>query len=175
MAVNCSLTIPASNASGYTDAQNASVQKPGKLGICIYKFEKPVFLIIGKRVFLCLLGFPQTPTVPSAQLRDFCEIASGGKGETYRICHSEPVTVSAFCRSKSGVGTRNTQRWRTDCHDQSADWSRNDSGGRRRITKSSSRRCTSFAPSRSARSRRQSPPAGQASRGFLQTCRRRSR
>ena len=47
----------------------------GKLGICIYKYEKPVFLKIGKRAFLCLLGFPQTPNVPSAQLRDSCIIA----------------------------------------------------------------------------------------------------
>ena len=48
-------------------------------------------------------------------------------------------------------------------------------GDGRRITKSSSRRCTSFVLSRSAQSRRQSPPAGQASRGFLQKCRRRFR
>ncbi len=48
-------------------------------------------------------------------------------------------------------------------------------GDGRRITKSSSRRCTSFVLSRSAQSRRQSPPAGQASRGFLQKCRQRFR
>lgn len=48
-------------------------------------------------------------------------------------------------------------------------------GDGRRITKSSSRRCTSFALSRSARSRRRSPAAGQASRGFLPKCRRRFR
>ena len=51
----------------------------GKQGIWIYKYEKPVFLKIGKRAFLCLLGFPQTPNVASAQLRDFCKIASGGQ------------------------------------------------------------------------------------------------
>ncbi len=55
------------------------LDNPGKLGICIYKYEKPVFLKIGKRAFLCLLGFPQTPNVASAQLRDFFKIASGGK------------------------------------------------------------------------------------------------
>ena len=97
--------IPASRASVRTSARSAAVPDTGKQRICTPNTKNDRFPEIGKRSFCLpgLLGKSLKPCMcPSAQLRDFCEIASDGKMKK-RKSRDTQITQECFSPTRASL------------------------------------------------------------------------